>query len=229
MYYAVTFVKGLTTKNTWTDWHLVPSSRPVINPPKPKKTIIEVPGSNTVIDLTEYLTGDVTYSNRTGSIEFYVMNDKPQTWYDLYSEIMDFLQGQKVQLYLEEEYESVPKYYYEGRVEVNEWRSEKDYSKIVIDYDLDPFKYKFPATSEVIPLRGSSVSRTYTNSGYSVIPVFTVEAGSTNVTVTFRNNTYSLATGQQVVAGIVFERDSTNNLSFNGTGSIQVSYKERRL
>lgn len=223
MYYAVTFVKGTTTKNSWTDWHMVPSSRPVINPPEPKKTIIEIPGSNGVIDLTESLTGDVTYGNRTGSIEFIVMNDKPMAWYELYNEIMNTIHGRLCQISLEEE----PDWYYEGRLEVNEWRSDPDYSRITIDYDLDPFKYKKTAVSDKFTV-SSTVTKTYTNSRKPVVPTFNVASGSNNLKVTFKGVEHSLTTGSQAVAGIVFE-EGNNTLKFTGTGTVTVIYREGKL
>lgn len=71
MYHSVTF----GDKNTWDDWRLVPASRPVFNPPAQKVKTLEIPGGDGVIDLSQSLTGYPVYQNRTGSIEFIVMND----------------------------------------------------------------------------------------------------------------------------------------------------------
>lgn len=222
MYYAVTFTQGRVSKNTWTDWHMVPSSRPVINPPQPKKTVIQIPGSNGVIDLTETLAGDVTYENRTGSIEFIVMNEKPMAWYELYTEIMDFMHGRRVQIKLEEE----PDWYYEGRVEINEWKSESDYSRIVIDYDLEPFKYQTTAVSEQVTATASGITKTYTNYRMPVMPTFT--ATTSNTSVEFKGNTYNLSQGAQAVAGIIFTEGS-NQVKFKGSGKVTITFRGGRL
>ena len=74
MYHSVTF----GDKNTWDDWRLVPASRPVFNPPAQKVKTLEIPGGDGVIDLSQSLTGYPVYQNRTGSIEFIVMNDFSQ-------------------------------------------------------------------------------------------------------------------------------------------------------
>lgn len=147
--------------NTWDDWHLIPSSRPLITPPSFKSNYIDVPGANGSIDAsTTILTyprynqdGSIaastvsesypTYNNRTGSIEFYVMNDYGE-WYNRYSDAMDYLHGQKVKIILEDE----PDYYYQGRMTVNQWRSEKDWSKITLDYNVAPFKYELFSSLE---------------------------------------------------------------------------------
>ena len=41
-----------------------------LEPPKPKTYTVDIPGGNGVIDLTEALTGDVSYSNRTQKFTF---------------------------------------------------------------------------------------------------------------------------------------------------------------
>lgn len=131
MYHSITF----GDKNTWDDWHIVPSSRPVIAPPSVKTKTIDIPGSNGLLDLSESLTGYPTYNNREGSFEFIVMNDYKE-WYQAYSDIMDYLHGQEMTAILEDDKE----YYYKGRFSVNEWRSEADYSRITIDYNVEPYK-----------------------------------------------------------------------------------------
>ena len=62
-------------RNTWDDWHLVPVSRPVINPPAVHTHYIDIPGANGSIDLTDTLTGGPTFGDREGSIEFMVLHD----------------------------------------------------------------------------------------------------------------------------------------------------------
>lgn len=139
MYHSVTF----GDKNTWDDWRLVPASRPVFNPPAQKVKTLEIPGGDGVIDLSQSLTGYPVYQNRTGSIEFIVMNDfKP--WHMAYSDIMDYLHGQKLRAILEDD----PEYFYEGRFVVNAWKSEKDWSRITIDYGVGPYKWSVLSSTD---------------------------------------------------------------------------------
>lgn len=139
MYHSITF----GGKNTWEDWRLVPASRPVFNPPAQKTKLLEIPGGDGVIDLSQALAGYPVYQNRTGSIEFIVMNGfKP--WHMAYSDIMDFLHGQNLRAVLEDD----PEYFYEGRFTVNTWKSEKDWSRIVIDYDVGPYKWSVLSSTD---------------------------------------------------------------------------------
>lgn len=131
MYHSIT----LGAKNTWDDWHLVSSSRPVIATPKQKTNFIDIPGGNGALDFSEALTGYPVYCNREGSLEFIVMNGY-QEWNVLYDTILNYLHGQRATLILEDE----PEYYYTGRFSVDNWASVKDNSTITINYVLDPYK-----------------------------------------------------------------------------------------
>lgn len=131
MYHSIT----IGDINTWDDWHMVPESRPVINPPEVKTQYIDIPGANGSLDYTEALTGAPVFKDRTGSWTFIVMNGY-QEWNTLFYKIMNYLHGRRHRVILEDD----PDYMYEGRLSFNEWRSEPNYSKVVIDYVLSPFK-----------------------------------------------------------------------------------------
>ena len=130
-------------KNTWDDWHLVPSSRPLVNPPPLKSTAYEIAGGDGILDMTESLTGAPVYGDRTGSWEFIVVNPGQlpsytsyMGWTALYSEIMAHLHGKRHLVILDDD----PFYYYTGRLALGEWRSQKGNSVITINYRFDPFK-----------------------------------------------------------------------------------------
>ena len=139
MYHSITF----GDKNTWDDWHLIPKSRPVFNPPAVKTRFVEIPGGNGSLDLTSALLGRASYKNRTGSFEFIVENGFKE-WSVLYSEIMAYLHGKRMRAVLEDD----PEYYYEGRFAVNEWKSEANWSSIVIDYEVEPYKKSLTTEGE---------------------------------------------------------------------------------
>lgn len=123
-------------KNTWTNWHLIPSTRPHVAPPSVNEKMVEIPGRNGLLDCTTYLTGNPTYANRTGSWQFYVDHEQWNSWVDTYTEILQYLHGKRMRVVLEDD----PNYYYMGRFSVENWSSGKDYSQITIKYNLDPYK-----------------------------------------------------------------------------------------
>lgn len=134
--YSTTQNKG--TKNTWIDWHLVPTERPSIDTPEVNTKTVDVPGMNGDLDFSESLTGYPTYKNRKGSIEFMVLTGY-ESWNEIYNEMCSFFHGRKLYFACEDD----PAYYYYGRITVNQYQSQKDNSKITIDYDLEPFKYEY--------------------------------------------------------------------------------------
>ena len=61
MYHSITF----GDKNTFDDWHLIPTSRPVIAPPPFRSHTEDIPGGFGSLDLSEALTGYPLNDNRT--------------------------------------------------------------------------------------------------------------------------------------------------------------------
>lgn len=130
--------------NTWTDWHLIPASRPEISPPEVYTNYVELPACHGKLDLSEYLTGYPVYRNRSGSLEFYAANGQG-FWAERYGEMCNFLHGKKLFMVLYDE----PEYFYTGRFRVQKWNSDgkTNWSSIAIDYELDPFKFVLPRDS----------------------------------------------------------------------------------
>lgn len=137
----IKFTVGGTAKQTWADWRIVPTSRPVVNPPAVDVLMEMLPGATEAIDTTEAVGNKITYGLRSGQWEFYVANKS--LWVSVYSTIMNFLQGKFCRVELDDD----PGYYYTGRCQVNEWQSNQENSVIVIDYVLNPFKF-FVSSSE---------------------------------------------------------------------------------
>ena len=125
--------------NTWSDWHLIPSSRPVIAAAMERTKFVTVGGRSGVLDYSQTLSGRPVFDDRTGSIEFYVENDY-WDWETAYVTICETLQGKRVQLALEDN----PAHYYEGLLYVDKWTSDKGHSKINLKYDLHPTMLTLP-------------------------------------------------------------------------------------
>lgn len=233
MYHSLT----IGGKNTWNDWHLIPTSRPLVNPPKVKTSLIDVPGSDGIIDLTESLTGRPTFDNRTGSWTFVADNDFME-WSTLYSDIMNYLHGRRMRVVLEDD----PGYYYEGRFSVNAWKSDSYRSSIVIDYDVGPYKkgiYTSGSDWEWDTFNfETSVIQDYTNmvvDGTLSVTVIadTMESvplitASTAMTVTFGGTTYNLVSGANVIEDIVLQ-NGNNPFVFTGNGFVTIEFEGGRL
>lgn len=141
MYHSITFGDissgAIVGKNTWTDWHLIPSSRPTVAQAPVTTNYISIPGKEDgPIDFSTYLTGSIQYGNRSGTFEFLVDNGH-EYWEDIRYKIVNYLHGKELKMVLEDD----PSYYYKGVFTLNEWKSESWNSSISINYILEPYKY----------------------------------------------------------------------------------------
>ena len=136
MYHSLIFQDGNIRVNTWDNWRLIPSSRPTLVQPTPVYKYVEIPGRDGALDTTDYLIGRPTYSDRKGQFEFYVYNDG-QNWVNRRAQIASFLTGKKMKMFLEDE----PNYYYYGRFFFKEWKSDPQFSKVIIEYQVAPYRY----------------------------------------------------------------------------------------
>ena len=225
MYHSIT----IGDKNTWDDWHLVPTSRPVVNPPKAKTNYIEVPGADGVLDVSSVFTGQILYSNRQGTWEFRV-DPKFMDWTEIYSLIMKDVHGNFVKVILEDD----PEYYYEGRLFVNQWLSDKDNSTITIEYNLAPYKkYKLSdrrwiwdtfnfETGLVREYRNIVVNKEHTmnviGDRMSCIPTITV---SNDMKLIYENKEYKLSRGVNIIEKIVI-KNGENPMKFMGNGIVSI-------
>lgn len=132
--------------NTWDDWHLIPSSRPVFDQPKPKYNFLEIPGSDGTLDLSEALANRVLYNNREGSLDFIVANDYRKSWAAGHSQFANWIHGRRLRVVLDDD----RSYFYEGRFSIDEWRSNNNgtWSNIVMSYNLEPYKYSLNSSIE---------------------------------------------------------------------------------
>lgn len=226
------------SEHTWKNWHLIPTSRPLVNPPKMNVKYVEVPGLNGSIDLTTSLTSYPSYSNRTGSWEFIVANGYWKSWAEAYTTIMRRLNTGRKYIILDDD----KGFRYTGRVSVNSWKSDKDWSKIVLDYNVGPFKHELTSTTDKwlwdpfsfvdgiiqpevnnLSISGNTTIKIYGRSE-PIVPVITVNSGS-NITLILNNgDIHYLVSGKNVIPGMILNYGE-NTLAFSGTGNITIDYR----
>lgn len=235
MYHSIT----IGNKNTWDDWYLIPSSRPLFSPPAPKTVYVDVPGADSSLDLSDVLTGYPTYSNREGSIEFYVMHDHwleaGKNWADCYSELMAYLHGRNYRAVLEDD----PDFYYEGKFKVDDWKSNNDYSTISINYNLSPYKYSKYMTSREFQINGDTTVKMDLGDAANCVPTIKVNnltGDFIQITKQHRDDetgykdtsTYDIVLGDNKIPTLFLTR-GMNTYILSGYGDVTFEYRERRL
>lgn len=248
MYHSIT----IGTKNTWDDWHLIPSSRPSFSPPSFRSDYIEIPGGNGSLDLSVVLLGEPLYNNREGSVEFYVMHDEwlkdEKSWADSYSEVMSYIHGNRFKATLEDD----PNFYYEGRWTVNDWKTDM-FTKITLDYNLYPYKFKQDETVIQRTINGTTDVE-ITSDRMTVVPTIIAEIASgdslrvegIDIGYLYANGSplmvngdsylkvQSIRSSRELVNGPnVFPTmplyEGENTLRFTGKGKVTIRFREGRL
>lgn len=145
MYYSITFGEGNSTKNTWSDWNLIPESPPTIALPQPKTNYVDIPGrTKGPIDMSTVPFGHLTYERMTGSWAFVIRDDY---WYDAdrvltFNTIRSWLHGKSTWVVLEED----PTHKFYGRFALVTPGSGQGLTEIQITYDLEPVRYNLDGT-----------------------------------------------------------------------------------
>lgn len=218
-------------KHSYNDFGLILSSK-VISPPKPQTNKVTVPLRDGSIDLTEAVTDAVKYDDRKITFTFTVI-DPVKNWANKISEVENYLHGQRLRIVFDDDMA----FYYTGRVAVNEFTSNRNIGTLVIEGEVEPFKYDIlPSTVDwewdifdfdqgIINEMGElivdgSTTITLICRKKRMFPVFTASA---DMTVTFEGETYNLKAGSQKVYDI-FLCEGENELTFTGNGTITIDY-----
>lgn len=224
-------------KDSWKDWHLIPSSRPVFATPEVKTNFIDIPGADGGIDLSEALSGYPVYKNRNGSFKFLV-DPNHMSWNVKLAEITEYLHGKTLRAILSDE----PSYFYEGRFWVSSWESGSNISSVTIGYDVEPYKRNVVGTLDewiwdtfnfetgviqnykLVDVNGS-LTLTIIGDAQRVSPIFTSTA---DMTITYNGSTYPIKKGTSKIYGVTFG-NGNNIVTINGTGRISIDYRRGRL
>jgi len=223
-------------KHSFDDFGLVMSSK-TISPPNPKVNKVSIPLRDGAIDLTEALMADVKYEERTITIVFSVI-DPVNTWTTKISAIENYCHGQKMKIIFDDD----TSFYYIGRIQVNEFTSNKTIGTLVVECTVDPYKYDILATNEpwlwnpfdfengII----NSVANIAVSGTASVVVIgrrkkdYPKISCTTAMQVTFKGITYNLNAGMNTMYDIVFE-EGENTLTFTGNGTVTVVYRGASL
>lgn len=203
-----------------------------ISSPSVKTNKIEIPGRSGSIDLSEVLTGEPSYEDRTIKLTFY-SKAKVHDWSAESSRIDNLWCGKTVQIVFDDDIS----YFWKGRVTGVQPSYSGKNETIEIVATVDPYKYDiissmvdwewdcFDFDNGIINEAGNLVVSGTTS--FILIcrnkvswPEFTV---SDAMTLTYDGITYNLAKGTQKLYRM-FLHEGNNELVFNGNGTISINY-----
>lgn len=216
---------------TYEDWGLMLENIH-ISFPEPKLELIDIPGMNGAVDLTE-ANGPVCYGNRTITLTFSIGTDYI-LWHDLASRIAKELHGKEKKCILPDD----QGFYYLGRFQLETSKDDDVLSDIVISGNVEPFKIERQSSLEPWLWDPFSftvgVIRNYGNilvNGTGSVNIFGMEKPvvpiivvNTDMEVAFENQTYELKAGTNVEYDII-TKPGDNILTFSGNGMVSIDYR----
>lgn len=242
-------------KHTWKDWHLIPCNRPDFADAEPRLVYLEIPGADGELDASTALTGRVLYEMREGSFDFWVDNDRTESWYQLYTKMKRYVQGRNLKVILDDD----PLWYYEGRFWFSDPEQDNYNMKVTLNYKVKPYKYRIKNSLEDVgwdDLTLDDVAQSYACDSINisgdvtlefpaelvgraaVVPTFIVTTDSEGLDVSFKNPELgisvdrSLTTGDTTDPSFIFSGINDDNvctLSVQGNGTMSIRFVSGEL
>lgn len=198
------------SKHSYNDWGIWLEDTH-INPPLPKRYIVDVPARNGLLDLTPELTPTIRFENRTLTFNFRV---KAGDWSTLVSQIYGDIHGRTLDVVSDLD----PNWHWHGCVTVDDFSSDERTGRLVITVDADPFKLSNTENSYTVNGNGTI---TCVVDRMEISPAFEIEAPTT---VIYGDSSYvieSTATTEKTLSGdIVSFVDGTANPAVDLTADV---------
>lgn len=209
--------------NTWYDWKLILTAKS-ITPPEPKTNYVDIDGMSGTLDLSESLTGEITYKDRTISATFWTSEGTRQDREKLLRDITIALHGKKIKVIEPDD----PNHYFMGRVTIKSVKNILPYAEFTIDIVCEPWRYAIEDTVRTVSVSSSSPVDVviWNNGAKTVCPIFTI---SGTVTITYANIEVNDLTDGDYKSPTIKLKHGVNLINISGSGTVTITYKEADL
>lgn len=209
-------------KNTWYDWKLVLTSKE-ITPPEPKTKYVALDGRSGSLDLSDVLTGEITYNDRTIAITFWTCEGSYKDRERIIREIVTYLHGKKIKIIEPDG----PDYYFNGRARITSKVNTLSYAEISIECTCDPWRYSNNEYVRIANVSSQEVTNiVINNNGVKTLsPTISVTG---DVEIIYNDKRYTLTDGLFKIPDIKLYQ-GVNIVGVSGDGSVTFSYREAEL
>lgn len=207
--------------NTAYDWGLLLTAK-AVSASEPKTNYQELGGVSGTLDLTEALTGEVAYSDRTLTASFSLSDGTVQEREAMLQKIVAALHGRRVHIVEPDD----PDHYLVGRVKIVGKSNTLAYATLDIEATCEPWRYAVNESERRVVVKNSSADVVICNAGTkTVCPVITVTG---TVSITDNGVTTKLTAGSYKITDIRL-KTGANVIGVSGSGSVVFTYREAVL
>lgn len=210
----------LNGTNTYVDLDCILTAKSV-DPPEPKTNLVELDGMDGSLDLSEALTGEITYENRTVNASFWRDSGSFKDRSAFLNDVVAMFHGRKIQIV---EPDDLDHYFY-GRVSIGATKNILPYCEFSISAVCDPWRYARAETTRRVDISGET-DVVINNGGVKTLcPLITVNG---NITMIYGDMKSELSSGQYQLPKLKLKR-GTNIIRASGDGSVLFTYREATL
>lgn len=208
--------------NTWYDWKLVLTAKSV-TPPTPKTNYVKLDGMSGTLDLSESLTNEVTYEDRTVTATFWTDYGNRKDREKLLNDITRAIHGKKIRLIEPDDTE----HYFYGRVKIKSTLNNLAYAEFTIEATCEPWRYALTDSVRRVDVSSDDMTNiVINNNGVKTLSPSIDVTGL--VTVKYEDITKTLREGTYKLPDIKL-RQGVNVIGVSGNGSATFTYKEGDL
>lgn len=223
--------------HTVTDWNLIITSAVNISEPEQQTSYIEIPGANAMLDVSEALSGRLSFRKRNISIALAGIGEQ-MTWDTIISSFRNAVEGKVVHIIFDND----PNYYWKGRAHITGYERAMECGRFNLELpEADPYKYNvrsnvepwlwdpFDFENDVVPEEpiinvNGTTSITIPAGNMYTVPEFTVSE-LTSLTLTVNGRNYNMTSGYNYFPGVMVNGDVPVTLTFNGKGRVIMEYR----
>lgn len=203
-------------EHTLRDWGAAITNSDIISVPEPNTVLLEVPGRSGRLDLSEVLTGDISYGNREIKLKLAAETNREE-WVDTCFHIFNKYHGRMVHVTFDED----PGHFYVGRASVSDPQRVATAGQLTVAIDAEPFRYEQEEYEVTFTGTTTALSGTVENLRMPVSPSVTVPSACQ---LFHDSRIYELKKGTQAVPGLVLH-SFENEISVTGAKSITFKFR----
>lgn len=196
------------------------------SPAVPQTNYVGIPGRNGSLDLSFALTDGVpVFDSRTLTATFETSEGTRLERDARFKQMVNWLNGWSMQIWLPDD----DSHYITGRVSVAVEYNDVAHGAVTVTAVCDPWRYSSEETTVTLTAGETAQTATLTNVGRAQLaPTLTITGDDASVLLTYGEYSWALGAGVYVLPDLILLQGD-NALTYSGTGTVQLTYREAVL